>query len=162
MLASSPLAPRPLARGDVVLALFPFTDLTNAKRRPGIIVGTDPVQNDFTLAFVSSQQIASLGAGDFALLPTHPEYTLTGLRLPSKVRAGKLVTLSRSLLTRWLGHLGPALTAELDQALTGALRLNLVPYREEGRRLERGRLADLHTIGGTPALLADLGLAQPQ
>jgi len=154
-------APRPRARGDVVLALFPFTDLSSAKRRPAIIVGSDPAQNDFTLAFVSSQQITSLGVGDFALLPTHPEFALSGLSVPSKIRAGKLVTLSRTLLTRWLGQFGPALTADLDRALTVALSINLVSFREEGRHLERGRLAALYAVGGTPTLLTDLNLGQP-
>jgi hypothetical protein len=69
------------------------------------------------------------------------------------------VTLSRTLLRRWLGRLGPLLTTDLDRALVAALAINTVPYREEGRREERVRLAALHRAGGLAALLADLGLS---
>jgi len=56
--------------------------------------------------------------------------------------------------------LGPLLTGELDRALVTALGINTVPYREEGRRDERSRLAALHAAGGTAALLADLAVSR--
>ena len=149
---------RPIARGDIVLVPFPFTDLSATKRRPAVVLCTDPARVDFVLAFISSQQIARPGVGEVALLPTHPEFPLTGLSVPSKIRTTKLVTLSGALLRRWLGRLGPLLTGDLDRALVAALGINAVPYREEGRRDERARLAALHRAGGTTALTADLGL----
>jgi mRNA interferase MazF len=85
-------ATRPIARNDVVLVPFPFTDLSTTKRRPTVVVWTDPMQIDFTLAFISSQQIGSIGVGEVALLLTHPEFSLTGLSVPSKIRAAKLST----------------------------------------------------------------------
>ena len=154
-----PAASRPLTRGDVVLVPFPFTDLSATKRRPGVIIGADPAQGDFTLAFISSQQVTSLGPGELSVLPTHPEFVQTGLTVASKVRAGKLVTLSRTLITRWLGRFGPQLLADLDRAVVSSLGVNTVPYREEGRQEERRRLSDLHRQGGMAAVLADLGLA---
>ena len=90
------------------------------------------------------------------MLPSHPEFRLTGLSVPSKIRATKLVTLSRDLLRRWLGRLGPLLIADLDRALVAALGINTAPYVEQGRRDERARLQVLHRTGGTPALVADL------
>ena len=77
----------------------------------------------------------------------------------TKIHATKLVTLSRTLLPRWLGRLGLLLTADLDRALVAALSINTVSYREEGCRGERARLAALHGAGGPAALLADLGLS---
>ena len=153
-------ATRPVARGDIVLVPFPFTDLSTTKRRPAVVLAVEPTQADVTLAFISSQQIGSLGVGETALLSTHPEFALTGLTVPSKIRATKLVTLSRALLRRWLGQLGPLLIADLDRALIAALSINTVPYREEGRRDERLRLMRLHHAGGTAALLADLELTR--
>lgn len=86
---------------------------------------------------------------------------MVGLAAPSRIRASKLVTLSRTLVTRWLGRLGPLMIADLDRALVAALGVNMVPYREEGRQEERRRLVRLHAAGGTPSVLADLGL-QPE
>ncbi len=151
-------ASRPITRGDIVLVPFPFTDLSTAKRRPAVVLWGDVRQTDFTLAFISSQHLSNLGPDELALLPTHPEFSLTGLAAASKVRAAKLVTLSRHLFTRWLGRLGPLLISDLDRTLIAALGINTIPAREEGRQAERGRLVALYNVGGSPALLADLGV----
>ncbi len=149
---------RPVARGDIVLVPFPFTDLSVTARRPAVVLWADPDQRDFTLAFISSQQVRQTAVGEVALLPTHPEFPMTGLSVASTIRAVKLVTLSRSLLRRWVGRLGPLLAADLDRTLVVALNINTVPYREQGRADERARLAALHRAGGRVALLADLGI----
>ncbi len=158
MIAPRSEAIRPVARGDIVLVPFPFSDLSATKRRPAAVLWADPAQADFTPALINSQQFSSIGVGETGLLPAHPEFFLTGLSVPFKIRATKLVTLSRTLLRRWLERLGPLLIADLDRALIAALAINTVPYREEGGREERGRLAALYRAGGTTALLADLGL----
>lgn len=149
----------PLTRGDVVLAAFPFADLSSTKRRPSVIIAVDTVRGDFTLAFITSQQPASAGADETAILPSHPEFPATGLSVPSKIRAGKLVTLAPRLLTRRLGRLGPLLTDALDLALLAAFSISTARYQEEGRRTERERLTALHLAGGSAALLADLNLS---
>ena len=151
--------PRSIARGDVVLVQFPFTDLSATKRRPAVVLWADSAQADFTLAFITSRHVGPSGVGEVALLPAHPEFSLTGLSVPSKIRATKLVTLSRALLRRRLGRLGSRLTADLDRALVAALNINTVPYQEEGRRSERTRLVALHGADGRAALFADLGLS---
>jgi mRNA interferase MazF len=137
---------------------FPFTDLSTTKRRPAVVLWSDVRQTDFTLAFISSQNFSNLGVDELVLLPTHPEFPLTGLTVASKIRAAKLVTLSRHLFRRWLGRLGPLLTADLDRTLIVALGINTIPAREEGRWAERERLVALYNVGGSPALLADLGV----
>ena len=137
---------------------FPHVDLSSNKQRPAVVVGVDSRRSDYTLAFVSSQDPMRLETGEVSIVPTHQEFSMSGLALPSKVRATRLVTLSRSLLTRWIGRLGPLLIAELDRALIGALAINMVPYAEQGRQDERARLTVLHNAGGATALLVDLNL----
>src|SRR2546425_907181 len=147
-MGGSPRGTPPLARADVVLVPFPFTDLSTTRRRPAIVVAVDRAHSDLVLAFVSSQQIGRGELGDVSVLPAHPEFALTGLTVPSKVRAAKLVTLSMMMVRRWLGRLGPLLIGELDRALVAVLEINTVTYREEGRRAERARLVTLHGAGG--------------
>jgi mRNA interferase MazF len=156
-MAEGARAARPLGRGDIVLVPFPFTDLSATKRRPAVVVWADSSGEDYVLAFISSRDI-SPSVADIVLLPTHPEFALTGLSVPSRIRTTKLVTLARPLLRRWLGRLGPLLIADLDRALVTALGINTVPYREEGRRDERARLIALHGAGGMAAVQADLGV----
>ena len=51
---------RPLMRGDVVLAAFPFADLSSTKRRPSVIIGQDTIHGDYILVFMTSQQPAAV------------------------------------------------------------------------------------------------------
>ena len=151
-------ARRPLYRGDIVLVPFPFTDLSAAKRRPAAVIAVDSIRDDVLVAFVSTQGVGSPQTGEVVLFTTHPEFVLTGLSTPSVIRAGKLVTLNRQLVTRWLGRIGPILTADLDHALVISVGINTVPYREHGRAEERARLVRLHSAGGTASVLDDLGI----
>lgn len=114
-----------LAHGEIVLAHFPFTDLSETKLRPAVVLWASAMQADFIITFISSQNMADIAANEVALLPSHTEFALTGLRVPSKIRTERLVTLARSLITRRIGKLGPALTSELDRALIATLGIRL-------------------------------------
>jgi mRNA interferase MazF len=155
-----PAPARPLARGDVVLVPFPFSDRSDAKLRPAVVLWSDPAGADALLAFVTSRDVGRAEFGGVALLPTHPEFPGTGLATASRIRTTKLVTVSRALVRRWLGRLGPQLIADLDRALIAALAINTMPYREEGRRDERARLLRLHGAGGAAGVIADLRAGQ--
>jgi len=115
----------PLARGDVVLVPFPFTDLTAKKVRPAIIVSPDPQGLDVVVAFVSSVTTAPVGPSDFALPTSHVDFVQTGLKVSSVFRCGKLLTLHRSLVLRKLGHISPGIQRELDARLKRAVGLAL-------------------------------------
>ena len=120
--------PRALHRGDVVLVAFPFTDLTATKVRPAVVVSPDRAHRatgDVVLAAVSSV-IPKRG-----LLPTellvadrNPGFGATGLRCSSLILCGKLFTMERRLLLRWLGRLDDQLTSRLDQAVSAAVGLS--------------------------------------
>ena len=61
MIAPRSEAIRPVARGDIVLVSFPFSDLSATKRRPAAVLWADPAQADFTLAFISSSAASESG-----------------------------------------------------------------------------------------------------
>jgi mRNA interferase MazF len=111
-----------LFRGDVVLTRFPFTDLTGAKLRPAIVVSKGQIGDDLILMAVSSVLRADPET-DYTIESSHPEFSSTGLRARSVLRAHKLAAVERSVVTRRLGRLGPGLLAEVDRLLREVLDL---------------------------------------
>lgn len=56
-----------MAKGDIVLNTFPFTDLTGQKLRPAVILASTNL--DLTVCFITTQ-IQQQESTDIVLLPT--------------------------------------------------------------------------------------------
>ena len=112
-----------LAKGDILLVPFPFTDLSQTKLRPAIILWVDPNGNDITLCFISSQNLNRLTDDEFLIETESPEFIQSGLKVTSKVRVSRIVTLERRLLRRRLGNLGPDLMQRLNRTLIHTFKL---------------------------------------
>jgi mRNA interferase MazF len=80
-------------KGDVVVVPFPFSDLTQAKRRPALIVAV--LEGDDLLLC----QITSQRARDSYAIPG-------GLRQKSNIRPNRLFTADRRIVLYKAGHLG--------------------------------------------------------
>ena len=113
----------PLARGDIVLVPFPFTDLTGRKVRPAVVVSPDPQGADVVIVFISSASATALAPTDWALPASQRDFAQTGLKVSSVFKCGKLLTLHRSLILRRLGRVSPAIQRELDARLKRAIGL---------------------------------------
>ena len=112
-----------LSRGNVVLARFPFTDLTGTSPRPAVIVSQGQLGDDIVLVAISSVVRGTLAPTDYTVEYNHPEFNSTGLRVTSVIRMHKLATVERSVIIRRLGSLGPQLQAEVDRLLREVLAL---------------------------------------
>jgi mRNA interferase MazF len=110
-------------KGDIVLVPFPFTDLSQTKLRPAIVLWADYIGNDVTLYFVSSQQLDTLAIGEFLLDATDPEFPNTGLKTSSKVRVTRIMTVERKLIVRRLGKLGTSQIQVLNLSIVQAFQL---------------------------------------
>ena len=110
------MAHRPLARGDVILISFPFTDLSGQKLRPAVIVGRVS-GDDLIVAFVTSRLGGADQQTDVPLDQAQADYARSGLRVPSLIRADKLATLQRNLALRRIGSIGPSTEASVARAL---------------------------------------------
>ena len=110
-------------KGNIVLVPFPFTDLSQTKLRPAIVLWADSRSSDVTLCFISSQGVENLNEGEFSLNPTDGEFQGTGLKVASKVRVTRIATIERGLISRRLGKLGNRQTQQLNLALITAFKL---------------------------------------
>jgi mRNA interferase MazF len=113
-----------LQKGDVVLAFFPFSDFSQTKLRPAVVIWASPVDQDVTICFVTSQDINNVSTDEFQLQPSDSEFLATGLKAASKVRVTKIVSIERKLITRRLGKLGNDYISTLNTKIIQAFRLN--------------------------------------
>ena len=106
-----------MAKGDIVLITFPFTDLSGSKLRPAVVLSNTSL--DLTVCFITTQT-GWQESTDVLLspLPTN------GLRKISLIRTSKIATLDRSLAQGLLGKLTQAELAELDSKLKVLFQLS--------------------------------------
>lgn len=113
-----------LSKGDIVLVQFPFTDLSETKLRPAVVLCASLPLHEITLCFISSQNVENLTPEEFALTISDPEFAETGLRVSSKVRVSRITTLHSVLIMRRLGKLGVDQVQILNQTLNQAFQLS--------------------------------------
>jgi len=111
-----------LARGDIVLVSFPFTDMSARKVRPAVIVSSNPQKSDVIVAFITSRADAP-GSYDLRLDDSDPGFASTGLKQTSIFRMNKIITLDQSILQRRLGVASVTLMRQLDHKLRAAFGL---------------------------------------
>src|SRR5258708_30093600 len=105
-------------RGDVILVLFPNSDLRTAKRRPALVLQRDNLASGLSqtiIAMISSNP-ARAGHPSRVYIPlSSPVAKTSGLRLDSWVMTDNLVTVLESEIDSFLGRV-PDLSA-VDSAL---------------------------------------------
>ncbi len=111
-------------RGDVVLVLFPNTDLRTAKRRPALVVQANGLGTDLTqtvLAMISSNIARAGHLSRISVLASSPEGVTAGLRLDSVIMTDNLITVLNNEIVSIIGAL-PNMT-DVNAALRHTLFL---------------------------------------
>ena len=106
--------------GSVVLVPFPFSDLSQAKMRPAVILA-DSGRNDWVLC-----QITSNPYGDTqAITLTNNSFLRGSLRVTSYARPGKLFTANRTLMVAQVGDLKAWALKNIIDAVVDILQTSL-------------------------------------
>lgn len=105
-----------MAKGDIVLITFPFTDLSGSKLRPAVVLIDH--SSDITVSFITTQ-VQRQEPTDVQLLPD----STNGLKRQSLIRTSKIATLDKSLAKGLLGILTNAEIEGLNQQLKILLKL---------------------------------------
>ena len=105
-------------RGDVVLVLFPNSDLRTAKRRPALVLQRDDLRSGLSqtiIAMISSNLARRGHPSRLFVGVASGEGKATGLRLDSVVMTDNLATVLENEIDSVLGHLQEMTT--VDDAL---------------------------------------------
>ena len=105
------------SRGSVVLVRFPFSDLTSAKVRPGIIVSA-PHQSQDVFVVPLTSKLSRLQQGEFEL----HDWQAAGLNVASALKRG-IFTVHQSLIIKEVGALSARDADELEKSLRAWIQL---------------------------------------
>jgi mRNA interferase MazF len=93
-------------RGDVVLVLFPDSNLVTAKRRPALVVQADNLGTGLpqvVVAMISSNPARAGHPSRVTVSLATPEGQQTGLKVDSVIMTDNLATVLETLIDRVLG-----------------------------------------------------------
>ncbi len=105
------------SKNEVILVRYPFSDLSNSKVRPAVVVGVPHISQDLLITPLTSK-VGSLLDGEFVLV----EWAEAGLNAITAIKRG-LYTVQRNLVIKELGRLGAEDAERLEQSLRGWLGL---------------------------------------
>ena len=89
-------------RSDVVVIHFPFSDLTQLKRRPALVLSTPP-GNDLILCQITSQNIKDA----YSVTLSDKDFDNGRLNKPSNVRPNRLFTADENIVLYKVGNINP-------------------------------------------------------
>ena len=110
-------------RGDVVLVLFPNSDLRSAKLHPALIVQTDNLQTGMSqtiVAMITSKMFRASHPSRVVVLRSSTEGRSSGLSSDSVIMTDNLATVADAQITRAIGSLP---MNQVDRALRHTLTL---------------------------------------
>jgi len=87
-------------RGDVVVVVFPFSNLTQTKKRPALVVA-EVASSDFILCQITSQATKN----DKAIALKNSDFESGTLKLDSYIRPERLFTASDKIILYKAAHL---------------------------------------------------------
>jgi mRNA interferase MazF len=105
-----------MAKGDIVLITFPFTDLSGNKLRPSVILAETNL--DVTVCFITTQT-EWREPSDIIINPS----SINGLRKISLLRIGKIATIEKTLIKGIMGRLTTNELLELNIKLRSVFQL---------------------------------------
>jgi mRNA interferase MazF len=87
-------------KGDVVIVPFPFSDLTQTKRRPALVIAT--LQgNDLILCQITSQSVSDI----YAIKLDNCDFNFGALNQPSNIRPNRLFTADKQIILYKAGQI---------------------------------------------------------
>ncbi len=97
-------------KGDVVVIPFPFSDLSQTKRRPAVVISVLD-GDDLILCQITSQTLKDR----YAIPLSDEDFEENGLHRPSNIRPNRLFTAEKSII---LYRIGALMRIKLDEVIS--------------------------------------------
>ena len=117
-----------MTKGDIVLIPFPFTNLSDSKIRPALVLYVG--EYDVTVTFISTK-LHWKSEVDLILIPNEENR----LKKESLVKLSKIATLDKVLIKGRLGNIGYGDFVELDENLIKLFRIENQPNWDKGQEI---------------------------
>ncbi len=104
-------------KGEIVVIPFPFSDLTQAKRRPALVLA-ELEGDDLILCQITSQAIKD----KYAISMSDYDFEAGGLRKPSNVRPNRLFTADTHLVLYRVGTVKKEKLTEVIERVVEIIR----------------------------------------
>lgn len=99
------------SKNSIILVRYPFSDLSDSKVRPAVIVSAAHISRDIIIVPLTSKT-SSLLLGEFVL----SDWSAAGLNVPTAVKRG-LYTIESQLIIKVIGRLSKADVQKLQNSL---------------------------------------------
>lgn len=103
-------------KGAVVVVPFPFSDLSQSKRRPALVVA-NLAGDDVILCQITSQAVKDL----YAIPLDDSDFANGTLQRPSNIRPNRLFTADSNIVQYQVGSIKPGKMDEATEAIVGIL-----------------------------------------
>jgi len=99
-------------KGDVVVVPFPFSDLTESKRRPALVIA-ELDGDDVILCQITSQTVKD----KYAVILTDDNFKNGELKQLSNIRPNRIFTADKNIILYKIGHLKKEKINEVIEAI---------------------------------------------
>lgn len=103
-------------KGDIVVVPFPFSDLSEAKRRPALVIA-DLICDDHILCQITSQDIKDI----YSILLNEEHFESGKLNRSSNIRPNRIFTADRKIILYKAGHLKKHKISEVTEKIIDIL-----------------------------------------
>ena len=104
-------------RGDVVVVPFPFSDLTESKRRPALVIA-DLDGDDYILCQITSRQIKDR----YSISIEDADFDDGSLKQSSNVRPNRIFTADQNIILYRIGHLRREIFNEITRKIVDIMQ----------------------------------------
>ena len=105
-------------KGDVIVIKFPFSDLSNTKKRPALII-TKPLGEDILLAQITSK----LNTNNFSVSINKKDFEKEYLLVESVVKLNRLFSADQSIIEYKVGRLTNKKMKEIETRLIQLIKM---------------------------------------